>query len=59
MLPLEEEVEEDADALENAHFNMKLKDLEADLFIMKQERDQLKDNVTALQKQLYLAQSSP
>lgn len=55
----EEEVEEDADALENAHFNMKLKDLEADLFIMKQERDQLKDNVTALQKQLYLAQSSP
>lgn len=44
--------------IEEAHFNMKLKDLEADLFILKQERDLLKDNVTSLQKQLYLAQNS-
>ncbi|EGV63081.1 Negative regulator of mitotic exit [Yamadazyma tenuis] len=54
----EAENEEDDDALENAHYNMKLKDLEADLFILKQERDQLKDNVTSLQKQLYLAHNS-
>lgn len=41
----------------NAHYNMKIKDLEADLYILKQERDLLKDNVTLLQKQLYLAQA--
>lgn len=49
--------EDDDNSIENAHYNMKLKDLEADLFILKQERDQLKENVTSLQKELYLAQS--
>lgn len=39
----------------SAHYNMKIQDLQADLFIMKQERDQLKDDVNALKKQLYLA----
>jgi len=52
---IEEGENEDDDVLSNAHFNMKLKDLEADLYIVKQERDQLKQNVTNLQKQLYLA----
>lgn len=58
---IKEEGEEDDDdsAIETAHYNMKLKDLEADLYILKQERDQLKENVTSLQKQLYLAQTSP
>lgn len=41
----------------SAHYNMKLKDLEADLYILKQERDQLTDNVTSLKKELYLAQN--
>ncbi|KAI5956098.1 KEL2 [Candida margitis] len=52
------DVEDDEGVISNAHFNMKIKDLEADLYIIKQERDQLKDNVTALQKQLYLAQNN-
>ncbi|KAG5416771.1 KEL2 [Candida metapsilosis] len=52
------EDEDDEGVISNAHFNMKIKDLEADLYIIKQERDQLKDNVTALQKQLYLAQNN-
>ncbi|KAG7194711.1 Negative regulator of mitotic exit [Scheffersomyces spartinae] len=53
-----DEDDEDADEHERiatAHYTMKIKDLEADLYILKQERDQLKDNVTQLQKQLYLA----
>ena len=53
-----DDVEDDEGVISNAHFNMKIKDLEADLYIIKQERDQLKNNVTALQKQLYLAQNS-
>lgn len=56
--PAPEVAEEDEEHISSAHFNMKMKDLEADLFILKQERDQLKENVTSLQKQLYLAQSS-
>lgn len=50
--------DDDEGVISNAHFNMKIKDLEADLYIIKQERDQLKNNVTALQKQLYLAQNN-
>ncbi|KAI3404667.2 KEL2 [Candida oxycetoniae] len=56
--PENEEVEveeEDEEVISNAHYHMKIKDLEADLYILKQERDQLKDNVTTLQKQLYLS----
>ncbi|CUM51689.1 unnamed protein product [Debaryomyces fabryi] len=49
---------DDEAAISNAHYNMKVKDLEADLYILKQERDQLKDNVTSLQKELYLSQNS-
>lgn len=40
-----------------AHYDMKVKDLEADLYILRQERDLLNDTVSALKKQLYLAQS--
>lgn len=46
---------EDLNDMKSAHYNMKLQDLQADLFIMKQERDQLKDDVTTLKKQLYLS----
>ncbi|CAK9438733.1 uncharacterized protein LODBEIA_P29570 [Lodderomyces beijingensis] len=58
--PKESDDDEDDDddeepVISSAHYNMKIKDLEADLYILKQERDQLKDNVTSLQKQLYLA----
>ncbi|KAL6453924.1 KEL2 Kelch repeat-containing protein 2 [Candida maltosa Xu316] len=49
---------QDEEVISTAHYNMKIKDLEADLYILKQERDQLKDNVTSLQKQLYLAQNN-
>lgn len=40
-----------------AHYNMRLKDLEADLYVMKQDRDQLNDQVAALKKELYLARA--
>ncbi|ODV76826.1 uncharacterized protein CANTADRAFT_57681 [Suhomyces tanzawaensis NRRL Y-17324] len=55
-IPEEDDQDHDIDeasAINHAHFNMKIQDLEADLYILKQERDQLKDNVTSLQKQLY------
>lgn len=54
----EDETVDDDSALNNAHFNMKIQDLEADLYILKQERDQLKESVTGLQKELYLLQRS-
>lgn len=41
--------------LTSAHYNMKVKDLEADLYILKQERDQLNETVSGLKKELYLA----
>lgn len=50
--------EEDIDAISNAHYNMKVKDLQADMYIIRQERDQLRDTVLALQKELYLSKSS-
>ncbi|KAI5966306.1 KEL2 [Candida pseudojiufengensis] len=56
--PLQENEEDDVNVINNAHYNMKIKDLEADLYILKQERDQLKDNVTSLQKQLYLSSNN-
>lgn len=52
------EEDEDADeehAINNAHFTMKIQDLEADLYVLKQERDSLKESVRGLQKELYLA----
>lgn len=49
---------EDDEAITNVHYTMKLKDLEADLYILRQERDQLKDDVTTLKKELYLSKSS-
>lgn len=56
---VEGEHEDDAEdeGINSAHFFMKIKDLEADLYILKQERDQLKESVTSLQKQLYLSQN--
>ncbi|KAK6461989.1 hypothetical protein DFJ63DRAFT_288980 [Scheffersomyces coipomensis] len=48
----------EGEVFNSAHYNMKIKDLEADLFVLKQERDSLKENVTSLQKQLYLSKSS-
>lgn len=54
----ENALDDDEPVISAAHYNMKVKDLEADLYILKQERDQLKENVTSLQKQLYLAQNN-
>lgn len=48
----------DEDGFTSAHYNMKLKDLEADLYIMKQERDLANAAVTQLKKELYLAQNN-
>lgn len=50
--------EDEEEVISSVHYNMKVKDLEADLYILKQERDGLKESVTNLQKQLYLAQNS-
>ncbi|KAK6455979.1 uncharacterized protein RJT20DRAFT_145221 [Scheffersomyces xylosifermentans] len=49
--------EEEEEVISTAHYNMKVKDLEADLYILKQERDTLKEKATNLQKQLYMAQN--
>lgn len=49
--------DEDEEGITSAHYNMKLKDLEADLYILKQERDQLTDTVTGLKKELYMARN--
>lgn len=49
--------DEEEEGFTSAHYNMKLKDLEADLFILKQERDNLTETVTSLKKELYLAQN--
>lgn len=51
------EQDEDEEGITSAHYNMKLKDLEADLYILKQERDQLTDTVTGLKKELYMARN--
>lgn len=51
------EAEEEEEGFTSAHYNMKLKDLEADLYILKQERDQLTDTVSSLKKDLYLARN--
>lgn len=47
-----DEDDEDEDDMKNAHYNFKIKDLEAELFIIKQERDELKENVVSLRKKL-------
>ncbi|CDK25261.1 unnamed protein product [Kuraishia capsulata CBS 1993] len=43
---------EDEDDVVN-HYDLKIKDMEADLFIVTQERDQLKEEVHALKKKLF------
>ncbi|CCH46472.1 Kelch repeat-containing protein 1 [Wickerhamomyces ciferrii] len=50
--------DEDEEDFENAHFNLKLRDLQAELFITKQERDELKQDVLDLKKKL-LNSSTP
>lgn len=52
------EVNDTEDDLQSAHYQMKVKDLEADLYIMKQERDQLIENVNSLKKELYFAKNN-
>lgn len=54
--PIAEDLD-DEDVTRNTHANLKIKDLEADLFILGQERDSLKDQVVSLKKQLYMAQN--
>ncbi|EGW34626.1 uncharacterized protein SPAPADRAFT_131353 [Spathaspora passalidarum NRRL Y-27907] len=49
--------DDDDEGISNAHLNIKIKDLEADLYIIRQERDQLKDHVISLQKELYLVKN--
>lgn len=50
--------EEEEGGFTKAHYNMKLKDLEADLYILRQEKEQLNDTVASLKKELYLATNS-
>lgn len=52
------EVNDTEDDLQSAHYQMKVKDLEADLYIMKQERDLLIENVNSLKKELYFAKNN-
>lgn len=50
--------DEEEGGFTKAHYLMKLKDLEADLYILKQEKEQLNDTVSSLKKELYLATNS-
>ncbi|KAH3676393.1 hypothetical protein WICMUC_002024 [Wickerhamomyces mucosus] len=43
------------DDFDNSHYNLKISDLEAELYIIKQERDELKENVLTLKKDLFKA----
>lgn len=52
------ETDDEDGGFTKAHYNMKLKDLEADLYILKQEKEQLNDTVASLKKELYLAKNS-
>lgn len=52
------EEDEDEEDLKDAEFNMKIRDLEAELFITKQDRDELKEQVVAVKKQLINRDSS-
>ncbi|KAG7835332.1 hypothetical protein KL943_002647 [Ogataea angusta] len=45
------------DASFDARYDFKIKDLEADLFIVSQERDQLKEEIITLKKKLYTVSS--
>lgn len=47
----------DDDDVSRAHYNMRLKDLEADAYILRKERDLLKSKVAELEKQQYLMQA--
>lgn len=40
-----------------AHYNMKIKEMQAELFVMKNENEHLSSTVSSLKKQLYLAQN--
>lgn len=50
-----EEEEEEEEDFENSHFNLTIRDLQAELYIIKQERDELKENVLKLKKDLFIA----
>lgn len=49
---------DEGDDLANAHYQMRVRDLEADIYIMKQERDQLNEKVNSLKKELYFAKNN-
>lgn len=40
-----------------AHYNMKIKEMQAELFVMKNENEHLSSTVSSLKKELYLAQN--
>ncbi len=44
--------DEEEEDIESAHYNLKIRDLQAELFITKQERDELKHDVLELKKKL-------
>lgn len=47
----------DIDSGVAAHFNMKIKEMEAELFVMKTENESLSSQVAVLKKELYLAKN--
>lgn len=44
--------EDSVNSMNDVHYNLKIKDLKAELFIIKQERDSLKDDVLELKKKI-------
>jgi hypothetical protein len=47
--------DEDEEDVANAHFNLKIRDLQAEVYIIKKDRDDLKEEVMSLKKKLYNA----
>lgn len=49
---INQEADDSSGSLNDAHYQLKINDLRAELFIIKQERDSLKDDVMTLKKKL-------
>lgn len=47
--------DDDDEEVANAHYNLKVRDLQAELYIIKKERDDLKEEALTLKKKLYNA----
>lgn len=52
------EEQQESEDLADAYYQMRIRDLEADIYIIKQERDQLNEQVNTLKKKLYFSMNN-